>query len=86
MYHKVKCILGGEPSIRSNVNGSKLAIELPATNNKQYDFLYDGSKFDLTAGDLVVCQVKSSFTFGIVVSLPDEPALDAWDYLRNVVL
>ena len=86
MYHKVKCILGGEPNIRSNVNGSKLAIEIPATNNKQYDFLYDDSKFELVPGDLVVCQVRSSFTFGIVVAIPDEPQIDAWDYMRNVVL
>jgi hypothetical protein len=85
-YRRVAVILGSEPELRSCLNGQNVTLTLPATNNKQYDFLVDPA-LELAPGDFVVCQVRSSFTFGIVMRVGDASTdVSHEDYMHNVVL
>lgn len=84
-YLRVACILGSEPELRSCINGENVTLMLPSTNNKQYDFLCDPA-LEPVAGDFVVCQVRSSFVFGIVMRVDNINLVSHEDYMRNVVL
>lgn len=82
-YRVVKCLLG-QVDFRSNVNGTAFAARVVETNNKQYSFLAD-TELDVNVGDIVICQVRSSLTFGYVASIDDELVTHE-QYLMNAVL
>ena len=84
IYYSAEVKLSSNPDLVSNLDGSDVTVRLAECNNKHYSFLYD-PELDLIAGDLVVCQVRNGFTFGIVQSTSTHETLRT-DYLRNVVL
>jgi hypothetical protein len=54
------------------------------SNGKGYSFLVDPA-LEVAVGDLVVCQVKNGFTFGLIKSV-GEPFVSHDTYLENAVL
>ena len=84
VYYSAEVKLSGTPDLVSNLDGSDVAVRLCECNQKHYSFLFSPT-LELAVGDLVVCQVRNSFTFGIVQSISTDETLHT-DYLRNVVL
>ena len=83
-YHTAIVELSSVPDIVSNVDGSDVRVRLTMHNGKGYSFLVDPA-LEIAPGDLVVCQVKNGFTFGIIQSV-GEPFVSHDTYLENVVL
>ena len=76
--------LSSEPELRSNVDGSDVIVHLKQCNEKLYSFLADPA-LNIQDVDFVVCQVRSSFTFGIVYAVSDTQ-ISYETYLENVML
>ena len=84
VYFTADVELSSNPDLVSNLNGSDVQVRLCECNHKHYSFLFDPT-LELAEGDLVVCQVRNGFTFGIVQSISRNETMHI-DYLRNVVL
>lgn len=83
-YHTALVELSSVPDLVSNVDGSNVQVRLTMGNGKGYSFLVDPA-LEVAVGDLVVCQVKNGFTFGIIKSV-GEPFVSHDTYLENAVL
>lgn len=83
-YRTVQVELSGQPELLSNIDGSDIKLRLNMSNGKDYSFLVDPA-LGITEGDLVVCQVRNSFTFGIVLRVGGT-CCSHETYLENVVL
>ncbi len=83
-YHTALVELSSAPDLVSNVDGSNVQVRLTMSNGKGYSFLVDPA-LEVAVGDLVVCQVKNGFTFGLIKSV-GEPFVSHDTYLENAVL
>ena len=80
----VQVELSSNPELLSNIDGSDIRVRLNQSNGKDYSFLVDPA-LKIAEGDLVVCQVRNSFTFGIVLRVGGTCC--SYDtYLENAVL
>lgn len=83
-FYPVRVKLSSAPELRSNIDGSDVIVHLEQCNDKLYSFLAD-PVLSLQDGDFVACQVKNSFTFGIVYDISDAQ-VSYETYLENVLL
>lgn len=83
-YHTALVELSSMPDIVSNLTGSDIRVRMVDSNRKGYSFLVDPA-LKIAEGDLVVCQVRNNFTFGMVLSV-GEPFVSHDTYLENAVL
>ena len=83
-YRTVQVELSGQPELLSNIDGSDIKLRLNMSNGKDYSFLVDPA-LKIAEGDLVVCQVRNSFTFGIVLRVGGT-CCSHETYMENAVL
>lgn len=81
--HKVKVILySGFPEILSNATGN-IKLEFSETNGKEYTFLNCEKCIELSVGDYVICNVKSTMCIGQVIDINTEE-VEKYEYVRKL--
>lgn len=85
MLRHVIVKLGGEVSLITNINASKIETSFSNLSPKGYSFLYNYEILPLEVGDLVVVQVKNTYTIGQVESFPEGEELLYEEFIQNAI-